>query len=72
LKEDPPKAEEGAAAFLGIPAALNPDIPPFTTTNASMLTPLFVAKEMANYTGPIRGEKKWQQWAQDMEDFGIQ
>ena len=38
LKEDPPAEggdDKGAAAFLGIPAAENPNIPPFTTTNAS-------------------------------------
>jgi len=45
LKEDPPAegVEKSAYAFPGIPAAENPNIPPFTTTNASQtLVPLFV------------------------------
>ena len=38
LNEEPAAAAGGEkkdTGFMGIPAALNPDIPPFTTTNAS-------------------------------------
>ena len=46
LKEEPAaegEGDKGGPAFLGIPAAQNPNIPPFTTTNASAtLVPLFV------------------------------
>ena len=56
-----------------IPAAGNDALPPQSTTSHSATDiPLHVQFATASSTGyPVRGEKNWQQWAQDLEDWGI-
>ena len=55
-----------------VPAAGNPALPPQSTSDASIMKPLHVQSAEVSSTGyPVRGEKEWQQWAQDLEDWGI-
>ena len=56
-----------------VPAAGNPALPPQSTSDASVMKPLHVQSAEVSSTGyPVRGEKEWQAWAQDLEDYGIQ
>ena len=57
-----------------IPAAGNDALPPQSTTSHSATDiPLHVQFATASKDGyPVRGEKNWQAWAQDLEDYGIQ
>jgi len=71
-KEDPPADAAAADASGNSTVPLNPNIPPMTTTMAvANMTPLFIQfanKTAKNYTN--RGEKWWQSWAGDMEEYG--
>ena len=69
-----PGPNAGWSADGHLNAAQNKDVPPFTTTAAvagMKGTMLFEQFAKASNTGyPVRGEKNWQAWAGDMEDFG--
>lgn len=64
--------EDDGGDDLKIPTAVgNEALPPQSTTDASKLAGHHV--HFANSTAkgyPVRGEKNWQAWAGDMEDFG--
>ena len=52
-------------------AMYNMNVPPYTTTDASHLNPAHqVTASMSMYDYPVRGEKQWQGWAQDLVDWG--
>ena len=52
-------------------AAGNPALPPQSTATASAMKPLHVQFAEGSGAGyPVRGEKQWQTWAQDLEDWG--
>lgn len=56
-----------------IPAMGNPALPPQSTADASLHKPLHVQAAEGSVNGyPVRGEKEWQTWAQDLEDYGVQ
>ena len=63
---------EDAGKGAGPPSAAgNPALPPQSTATASALKPLHVQTAEGSSTGyPVRGEKQWQTWAQDLEDWG--
>ena len=71
LSEEP-AAKEGNDYGDFKPAPNRTDVPPITTTDAVIIMrPLNIQFANASAVGyPVRGEKLWQGWAGEMEDYG--